>query len=426
MNREDLERLNKVELVELVLKLQHPTKTSRTSSKPPSTDRKAKRENSKPGGAKPGHEGHSRRLATDPDEIVDHRPERCTECGDALGDATGEIIGEYDEIDIPPILPVVKRHRRISCVCGSCGAKTKAPVPKAASGSPFGPVIGALTFYCKHLQHFSYQRLQALFKDVFGLKISEGGIGNLLQREGQCFLAQKADCVQRLRQAPVVASDETGMRIEGANAQHWVFRAANVVVHQVAFSRGAQVVRDMMDGHQPAYWISDRYSAQQGHAERHQTCLAHLARDAAWVLEHGDVNIGLSLKIWFKDAFDLARSMQTLASSTIARKAKKLDNRIGTIIARSTSCAGTAKVQRKIANARDQLLTFTRAPPGMVDATNNGCERDLRPCVTSRKVTNGFRSLWGAEVDAALRTVVSTERMAGTSSYDAIRATITA
>ncbi len=61
MSRGDLERLSKDELIELVLKLQRPAKTSRTSSKPPSTDRKERREQSRPGGAKPGHEGHSRR-----------------------------------------------------------------------------------------------------------------------------------------------------------------------------------------------------------------------------------------------------------------------------------------------------------------------------------------------------------------------------
>jgi transposase len=56
----ELERLSKEELIELVLRLQRPQKTSRTSSKPPSTDRKQQRERSKPGGAKPGHDGHSR------------------------------------------------------------------------------------------------------------------------------------------------------------------------------------------------------------------------------------------------------------------------------------------------------------------------------------------------------------------------------
>jgi transposase len=38
MGRSELERLSREELIELVLRLQRPAKTSRTSSKPPSTD----------------------------------------------------------------------------------------------------------------------------------------------------------------------------------------------------------------------------------------------------------------------------------------------------------------------------------------------------------------------------------------------------
>jgi hypothetical protein len=60
------------ELIELVLRLQRPEKTSRTSSKPPSTDRKERRERSRPGGAKPGHEGRSRPLSDEVSETVAH------------------------------------------------------------------------------------------------------------------------------------------------------------------------------------------------------------------------------------------------------------------------------------------------------------------------------------------------------------------
>src|SRR5271167_3685826 len=43
MDRSDLQQLSKEQLIELVLRLQRPDKTSRTSSKPPSTDKKEKR-----------------------------------------------------------------------------------------------------------------------------------------------------------------------------------------------------------------------------------------------------------------------------------------------------------------------------------------------------------------------------------------------
>lgn len=102
MSRSDLERLSKEELIELVLRLQRPDKTSRTSSKPPSTDRKERREQAKPGGAKPGHEGHSRTLSPDPDEVVAHRPGQCPCCGSTLAaDLPAEIVSVCEQIELP-------------------------------------------------------------------------------------------------------------------------------------------------------------------------------------------------------------------------------------------------------------------------------------------------------------------------------------
>ena len=80
----------------------------------------------------------------------------------------------------------------------------------------------------------------------------------------------------------------------------------------------------------------------------------------------------------------------------------------------------------KIARARDQLLTFMDAPRGLVEPTNNACERALRPAVIARKVTNGFRSVWGAEADAAVRSIVDTKALAGIGSFNAIRSVVTA
>src|SRR5450631_209976 len=156
MDRTDLQHLSKDELIDLVLQLQRPDKTSRTSSKPPSTDKKEKRENARPGGAKPGHEPHNRRLADNPDEFRDHIPTHCDLCGGSLSsDAELELIGEYDEIEIPPVKPYVVRHRRFACQCHSHA----------------------------------------------GFKIE----------------ADKAKAI--IRKARVVASDETGVRIEGTNYQ---------------------------------------------------------------------------------------------------------------------------------------------------------------------------------------------------------------
>src|SRR5215217_416441 len=106
MGRADLERLSKDELIGLVLRLQRPEKTSRTSSKPPSTDRKERREQAKPGGAKPGHEGHSRTISQTPDEVVAHPPDRCTGCRGALDPGLpAESVSPSERIELPEVVP---------------------------------------------------------------------------------------------------------------------------------------------------------------------------------------------------------------------------------------------------------------------------------------------------------------------------------
>ncbi|NDW07478.1 transposase [Jiella sp. 40Bstr34] len=52
-----------------------------------------------------------------------------------------------------------------------------------------------------------------------------------------------------------------------------------------------------------------------------------------------------------------------------------------------------------------------RGLSGLVEPTNNACERALRPAVIQRKVTNGYRAMWAAEGEADVRTVVDTARL---------------
>ena len=76
-----------------------------------------------------------------------------------------------------------------------------------------------------------------------------------------------------------------------------------------------------------------------------------------------------------------------------------------------------------IVDARDKLLVFlTRRD---VEPTNNVSERALRPSVIYRKVTNGFRSDWGAKLYADLCSIVSTGRLNGRSPLAAIRDALT-
>ncbi len=194
-------------------------------------------------------------------------------------------------------------------------------------------------------------------------------------------------------------------------------------MHQPDYSRAARVVDEMMAGHVPEVWISDRYSAQQSHGTRHQTCLAHLARDTAFALEHGADDLPLPFKLWLGKAFDLAKAITGFAASTLARKKRELERQLTDLLATTTGCDLARQLQAKIGRAQDQLLVFCDYP-GEVDVTNNTSERKLRPCVIQRKVTNGYRAMWAAQAEADVRTTIDTARLRGANPFSVIVATV--
>ena len=191
------------------------------------------------------------------------------------------------------------------------------------------------------------------------------------------------------------------------------------------FSRAAQVVHDTMAGHKPEVWISDRYSAQQGHGQRHQTCLAHLDRKARFVAENGSDLIGMRVQFWFDRAFRLARDIAALAAATVKNRRRALMRDLDAILASTTDCQLARELLGQIRRACDQILTFCDFA-GRVDATNNVSERALRPSVIQRKVTNGYRAKWAADAEAALRTTVDTARLAGRTPFHTILGAVTA
>ncbi|MEH6725311.1 MAG: transposase, partial [Hyphomicrobiales bacterium] len=130
------------------------------------------------------------------------------------------------------------------------------------------------------------------------------------------------------------------------------------------------------------------------------------------------------LKLWLDKVFALARNITSFAASTLKAKKRALENTLADILMTSSECAIAEAVRAKLARASPRLLTFLDYPDE-VDITNNGCERALRPAVIQRKVTNGFRSMWAAKGDCAVRTVVDTQKLNGNSPFQTILATIT-
>jgi transposase len=402
-----------------------PPKTPTNSSLPPSRGQKGNV--GAASGEKKGRKGRpgvARELCPNPDITRDIFAERC-DCGGTVPPAGQVLAHAYDHVELPPIKPVTTRINLHSGDCACCGKTiTAKPAADMPPGSPFGPGIVALVTYLHGCQMVSYARLAEMLDGLFGLKISEGAIANMLARAAEPF----AECAQTIhetvRNSPAIASDETSARVKGKTHWQWTFVAATAVAHLIAPTRGKIVPTQFLDGLRPKVWLSDRLAAQCNHAEAHQFCLAHLIRDAQYAIDAGDAVFAPAFKEFLKDACDIGRRRPGLADATIKAHARKLERQLDRLLElEPTNADGRHLRDAIIVDARDKLLVFlTRRD---VEPTNNASERALRPSVIFRKVTNGFRSDWGAKVYADICSIVSTGRIHGRSAIAAIRAALT-
>ena len=89
----------------------------------------------------------------------------------------------YDKIELPPVKPIVTRVEQHGGQCPHCGQTYVAPVPVGMEpGTPFGASIEGLATYLRYTHAISYERLSALFAQVYGVPISEGALANLFRR----------------------------------------------------------------------------------------------------------------------------------------------------------------------------------------------------------------------------------------------------
>ena len=412
---------------ELEARLGAPSKTPDNSSLPPSKGQKPNRPEKVPRqGPRPGSLGRmggGRLLAETPDEIVSAKPVRCAHCQAALAEADHVLHGRYDKIDLPQVAPVVTRVERYAGHCRCCGGTTLAPVPEGLEpGTPFSVGIVALAMYLRFVHAISYQRLSRLLLELFGLAISEGALDAAFRRGKRQVDADVARILARLRRARVVCSDETSVRIDGRTCWNWVFHNSEVVIHVVRNSRGAGVVREVLDGHRPALWVSDLYGAQQGHAEDWQICLAHQLRDCTYAIEAGDAVFAPRMKALLLRAVVLARRSRDLAPSTRREYRRRLECALDAVMALAPTHRDGQRLRKRYGKHRSHLFTFLDHPE--VPADNNGSERELRPTATYRKVTGGFRSKWGADLFAGVRSVIGTAARRGVGAYQAIQQTL--
>jgi transposase len=202
----------------------------------------------------------------------------------------------------------------------------------------------------------------------------------------------------------------------------WVFVSDQAVLHEIAPSRARSVAAAVLGAHQPEVWISDRYAGQQELGRAHQVCLAHVLRDVQYAIDCGDTVVAPKIRDHLRWAIRIGKRRPHLKDSTLAADAAKAERGLDALVGVPAAPPAGHDLQRQIKAWRGKFFVFLtdrRVPP-----TNNVSEQEIRPSVVFGKVTNGFRSEWGAKIHAGYRSVTGTARLRGAPALDAIRSLI--
>jgi transposase len=132
-------------------------------------------------------------------------------------------------------------------------------------GTPFGTSIPSLATSLRYTPAISDRRLSALWAQVCGLRLSEGGLATLFPLVKGRLDHRVAASLPRWRSRRLICSDETSARVHGRQPWEGVFQHTAVCMHVIRPSRGQGVIQDVLGGQRPMIWGSDRYRAHKNH-----------------------------------------------------------------------------------------------------------------------------------------------------------------
>lgn len=407
-------------------KFRRPPATSRNSSRPPSLDQKAnsdpqrkKRKKNRRGQAR-----QTRPLVNNPDQIIPAPVTECQTCQANLTKVKPERIIRRQVTEIPPVKPFIIETQQREVLCPRCHNLNRGILPEGLEADRFfGPNLAARVVYYKQTQHLSYERIVATMRDLYGVELSEGGIAAILRRAGDGANSVAEQIKERVIADRVIKSDETSARVKGRNYWQWVFVGLSGVYHHIGPTRSAAEIQAVLCDRTVEKWVCDCFTAQlKAPAKEFQLCLAHQLRDLERVIEmFPKQSWAKALKGFFQRAIHLRNRFhrkEPMTTSGYVRRAFQLESDLDELLSRAVHNQAARNLKERFLTHRDKLLVFLHDPD--VPPTNNESERALRTSVIHRKVTNCFRSEWGAKAYAALQTVIATARLKSEKVFDAL------
>lgn len=329
------------------------------------------------------------------------------------------------QIDLRPDPLIRREYRAPAYRCVTCGSFHREKLSAYAEAGFVGDNLAAALAFLNGKAHASYSALAAFMKDVCGERISRGQIAKTLRRVSTAIEAPYREALGRLRDEPVLNSDETGHREKGKRLWTWVFRAGDFAVFHIDETRAASVLDNVLGREYRGIIGCDYFSSYHKYIKDNdanaQFCHAHLVRELRFLSQHSDPETRRYALRSLAATRRLFRIHHRLRENLDGnrRELVKAGEKLWRTIVRSPPERKAENIARRFLDNGGEYLRFIDNPG--VEPTNNRAEQAIRQVVIDRASSQGTRSANGREYKERMWTVLATCGMRGASAYHFLR-----
>lgn len=308
--------------------------------------------------------------------------------------------------------------------CCRCTKMVEPPVLDAMAHDRISLYTYVLSAWLHYRCAMSVSSLVALLAHS-DLKISPGALTQGWQRLGNLLSPAYDQILEHVKTSLVLMADETGWRIRGVTYWLWYFGCQYWSYYVIDRRRGTVVVNRVIGTVFEGVLLVDfwgAYNAIETWAK--QRCIFHLftalekvdlqrPHDALWR------DFRQRVKRLFKDAVRLLDHSDNLDQPTIERRRQLLADRLDALIAVPSDHKEVRRIQKRFRRHRDELFTFLDYVP-LVSPYNNHAEQQMRGPVMCRRISQGNRSLAGAQAQAILMSLFRSMELHGRNPVDEV------
>ena len=439
-----LEELSREELIELLKQLlpyvdrvselekeldKLKNSNSRNTSLPPSRDTQEvkkkttslRRKSGRKSGGQKGHKGSTLELSEHVDHCIDYDVDECSHCGNDLKDVDRSIKERKQVLDIPPVRIEITEHRRWTKCCDQCAKWTTAQFDDDLIKGPpvrYGNNLINQVCYQHIRQLIPYKRLVEMIEVMYGLKISQGTINNMLVSKAKQAARAYQTIIEVISNSTVVGVDESGCSVAGKKSWIWTWVTVFYSLFYISDNRGKKTSTTLFpNGFENGVLTSDCWSTHlKTVAKDHQICIPHLQRDCQALID-------FQKSKWARKLFRVLQDiMITCRKARIPTKKKEeIETELDTLLSKELkrSHHKVKLLRNRLVRLRQHLtvcLYNRKVPPD-----NNWAERALRMIKVKLKISGTFRSTSGALRFSILRTIVDSAIKQGIHPFTAIQ-----